>query len=562
MNRQGCPRLSGRVALTMELLLFLLLVVTQPAYPGQTRIIHPNRAPETIRLNSNDVNVLMSYRGDLAGQLTHNPIEDPALPDGDNRIVYGFTSSADSITWSVFAPEAAEYRVAVHYTGKMYLSEKAQKIQPDTRYGRRTFDPECVVTIEANSKKLSGELKRVTQYNEPNKVAGARQWLEGLLPLNRGENRITLRFSKLSDHQIEAARRELQEGTLRKSTVSLGIKAIELVRPATWRQINERARKLKSSTQWMVDGKYGLFIHWSLLTYPLYGDQRAYETFEWGVNTFDVEAFADMVAETGASWVIFTTCHGRQMFPAPIRTLDRLLPGRTTKRDLISALASALNKRNIKLLLYYGFSGHDAEFAQAAGMTAKDPRKWFQYLIDFSTEVSKRYGDKIAGWGYIDGTVPAYELNMPWEPYVRALKSGNPRAIVGISSHWWAEPTPYNDLQTADAGGSLIEPLDPALYKQGGRYEGLQQHFTFVLDGSWIPREPYNGIIRARSTVKGGPERYPAQQYIDYFVRMDKANVPVTVNILITQDVTRDRPFVNPDSLNLMRQIREAVWGR
>jgi hypothetical protein len=325
--------------------------------------------------------------------------------------------------------------------------------------------------------------------------------------------------------------------------------------------MNERAKALKADTQWMVDGKYGLFIHWSLLTYPLYGNQQAFETFEWGVNTFDVEIFADRVEQTGASWVLFTTCHGRQMFPAPIQTLEKLLPDRTTKRDLISALAAALKQRNIKLLLYYNFSSGDVEFANAVGMTAENPQKWFQYIIDFGKETSQRYGKDIAGWGYFDGSVTGYELNFPWEEFVKAFKSGNPDAVVGISSHWWGEFTPFNDLQTVDSGKSMIEPLNPVLYQPGGRYAGLQQHFSFVLDGSWIPREPYNGIIRSNSKTEAGPI-YPVQDYIDYFVKMDKANVPITVNMLITQDVTKNQMFVNPQTLDLLKQIRQKLWGK
>ena len=542
-------------------IIFLSFLTIQTCLSADKRIIHPNRAPKTINLHHDEFNVLMSYMGNLEGTITHNPINNPALRDGDNRIVYGFTSSNDKITWTVNAPETAEYRVAVHYTGKMYLSDDAQVIQNERRFGPKKWDPKSVVAVHANNKTLSGELSRVTQYNEPNKVAGARQWLGGLLPLKKGENRVTLHFSRLSDHQIQAAQNELKKGTLSKSTVSLGIKSIELVRPEASETMNNRAQKLKSDTQWMVDGKYGLFIHWSLLTYPLYGDQQAYKSFEWGVNTFDVEAFAEMVQETGASWVTFTTCHGRQMFPAPIKALDNVLPGRTTKRDLIAELADALNKRNIRLLLYYNFSGGDTEFAEAVGMLDENPQKWFQYLIDFGSEVSRRYGEKVAGWGYLDSTVSAYELNMPWEPFFRALKAGNPDAIVGISSHWWAEFSPFNDLQTADSGGSMIDSLNPVLYEKGGRYDGMQRHFSFVLDGSWIPREPYSGVIRANSKASGGPT-HPFQEYINYFLKMDKADVPITVNIMITQDVTRDQPFVNPKSLELMREIRRAVWGK
>lgn len=89
----------------------------------------------------------MSYKGDLEGTITHNRIENPALRDGDNRIVYGFTSPRDSITWTVRAPEAANYQVAVQYTGKMYLSEEAQKVQSTSRFGPQTFDPEYVVPL-------------------------------------------------------------------------------------------------------------------------------------------------------------------------------------------------------------------------------------------------------------------------------------------------------------------------------------------------------------------------------------------------------------------------------
>jgi hypothetical protein len=37
------------------------------------------------------------------------------------------------------------------------------------------------------------------------------------------------------------------------------------------------------------------------------------------------------------------------------------------------------------------------------------------------------------------------------------------------------------------------------------------------------------------------------------------AGVPVTMNILITQDVTREKPFVNEKTLDQLRQVRKAV---
>jgi len=504
-------------------------------------------------IDPDNFNVLMSYSGELEGTITYDSKELTILRDGVNRVVYGFSSSGDKITWTVEVLEKGDYRVAVQYTGKMFLNDHAQPIGASYDKIQR-WDPECSVSVSSGKHELSAELQRLTLYNEPTKVAGRRQWLEGLLPLKKGTNIISLHLPEISSHQVEAAEKELEEGSLNKSTISLGIRSIELVRPEVWNAMKKRADAWKSDTQWMIDGKYGLFIHWSLLTYPLYGDRMAHETFEWGVNTFDVEAFADMVEETGASWVFFTTCHGRQMFPAPIKTLENLVPGSTTERDLIGELADALNSRDIKLLLYYNFSLGNSPFGRAVGIMDNDYDKWFKYLIDFTMEVSTRYGKKIAGWGYIDSSVPGYERNISWEEYGRALKAGNPDAVVGISSHWWGEFSPFNDLQTTDAGAGTILPLNPELYAEGGRYEGLQQHWSFVLDGSWIPREPYNGVIRSNLRMKEGPRR-STEEYIEYFRAMDEADVPITVNIMITQDVTRKQPFVNPKSLELMRKI-------
>ena len=509
-------------------------------------------------------NVLMSYRGTLSGTLVHKPINQPVLRDADNRIVYGVTGPEDSIVWTVEVPESGEYQTAVHYTGKMYLGTAAQLLGSNdqlAKYGfaGQTFSPECRVKVAANNTALQGDLGRLTDFNEPNRIAGTRQWLDGRLPLTKGRNTIVLSFPEVSEHQVRAAKKEIELGTLFKSTASLGIKSLELVKPEVWSGMCERARDSRSDTTWMVDGRYGLFIHWSLLTYPLHGDKQALDNFEWGVNVFDAEAFAGAIQSTGASWVTFTTCHGAHYFPAPIQALDDQIPGRTSRRDLIGDIADALNKRGIKLLLYYNLCGGDEPFAKSVGMEyAEDPEKWFSFLVRFTTEVSERYGNHIGGWGYIDSTVTAYEYGMQWEPFASAMKAANPNAVVGISNHWWGQFTPFNELQTADSGSYLIDPIQSEAYQAGGRYSGLQPHFSFTLDGSWIPREPYRGKIATRSSDLGGP-LHTEQAYVDYFTRMKKESVPVTINMLITQDVTSGQQFFNPKSLDMMRRLRTSI---
>lgn len=455
----------------------------------------------------------------------------------------------DKMSWIVNVPEDADYQVAFQFH-----RNKFQHYPP--KYGSEDFDnidPQCGITIEANGKVITTQLKPLFHYNEPPKLYGSRQWMDDLLPLKKGANKITFYYSAPKDLTKSIA---IDGAILSQSTLPIKFNDINLVRPEVWKSMVSRAEKLKPDLSWMIEGKYGVFTHWSLLSYPLYGDQRARETFEWGVNTFDVEAYADKIEEIGASWVIFTTCHGGQMFPAPIKTLEDVIPGRTTKRDLIAEIAEALNKRNIKLLLYYNFSPN-GKVAEKLGAD-KNSEEWFQYLIDFVREVSLRYGKSIAGWGYFDSTLSAYEMNMRWEDLYMAATAGNPDAVVGISSHWRAQYSPFNNLLTGDSGCGLNDPVDKRLLEKGERYEGLQEHTAFILDDFWYSKEPFNGVIRANSKVEGGPT-FTDEEYIAYFKKMAEARVPVTVNLLITQDVTSDQPFMNAKSVALMKKIKKEL---
>ena len=127
--------------------------------------------------------------------------------------------------------------------------------------------------------------------------------------MHAGDNRITFRLSTVPAAQAKlgvapaAATRGAQNQDFRLWSIEFG-------RPAAIAAIKDRARELHSSNQWMVEGKYGLFTHFSPLTYPFHGDRMAYTNWQWGVDTFDVRAYADAVEAAGARWVILTTSTG------------------------------------------------------------------------------------------------------------------------------------------------------------------------------------------------------------------------------------------------------------
>ena len=135
--------------------------------------------------------------------------------------------------------------------------------------------------------------------------------------------------------------------------------ALEVATFNTYERLQAKAKSLRSNTSWMADLPYGFFFHWNSKSMPLAGEQLTYEE---AVNNFDVDRFAQVVHECGGKLVFFTTTWAEYYFPAPIHTIDSILPGRTTKRDLIADLSDALSKYDIRLILYYHIGHGDKEW--------------------------------------------------------------------------------------------------------------------------------------------------------------------------------------------------------
>lgn len=68
----------------------------------------------------------------------------------------------------------------------------------------------------------------------------------------------------------------------------------------------------------------------------------------------------------------------------------------------------------------------------------------------------------------------------------------------------------------------------------------------------WIPGKPFNGVFQV------GP-RHSQPEYVAYFKRMAAARVPVTINLSITQDVTRKQPFFDLRCMEIMKAVRKAI---
>ena len=131
------------------------------------------------------------------------------------------------------------------------------------------------------------------------------------------------------------------------------------------------------------DTGYGIGFHWTTWTLPR--DGETVKPFEQAVDDFDVDAFVAQAVEAGAGHVLFTATHALHWLPAPHPEVDRILPGRTCRRDLIGEIADGLAAQGIKLVLYYhhGTDGpaQDPEWQEAVGSLDADQTALLRQLL-------------------------------------------------------------------------------------------------------------------------------------------------------------------------------------
>ncbi|TWU42382.1 hypothetical protein [Novipirellula artificiosorum] len=456
---------------------------------------------EVIPLRPNDVTTM------VAGRATRNL--------GSSGKATRFTSSSDTVTWTVGAPQADDYAVSV-----IYMDPPKQMVE--VRCGSSTVTAPALVRTW------------------PEKPLFMRQELPGVLHLRKGENQIQFRLPELESD---------------KPAEGFVLWSIELGTPAARLAQLERAKEIRGDASWMIAGKYGLFVHWSSAGYALNGNQPRSKWHEKAVNLFDVKVFADAVERTGAAWVVFTAIHAGTDWAGPNEALEKIRPGSTTKRDLIGEIITELEQRGIRTLLYM-----NAEFARKpdpakSGIIAVgDTTQYGDDVEAVLRDASLRYGKKLAGVGYIDGGMKKiYPLDPPWERWARAIKAGNPDAVVGISSNRGPTVSPFSELAVTDGGRQLSQP-EPTAIGPGRQLGDVTPAWWCAMD-SWIVEGPMNGKI-------GKGPRFTAKDYVSYFKQMETAKIPVTINLAITADVVADHPIFNPDCMAIMEDVRKAIRGK
>lgn len=357
----------------------------------------------------------------------------------------------------------------------------------------------------------------------------------GTVPLNAGENILRLDVEASKDFQFDA---------------------LELVQPAVKAALVKEALAMRQQPDWFKNAAYGLMFQWTNRATPPSG---AIKPWEQKVDDFDLEAFVDMVEQSGAAYVLWSVTWGNQYISAPIQALDNILPGRTTKRDLLGEMADALQAKGIKLIFYfhYGYDCNhsiDADWMKASGGYKADKTKFYQNWMAMVSEIGKRYGDKLNGW-WFDGGQRYYNchfddtpgdqgiLSAPFKKLTEAARAGNPARIVAYNP--WVKPglTEYQDYYAGE-GAHISGSLDDGVFMSGPQ-QGLQAHGCFILEKKW-------GHI-VENTVIPKP-KYSLKELTDRIKKAKKEQYPLSINLEMYEDGS-----VSLESIELLKKLRRII---
>jgi hypothetical protein len=483
-------------------------------HPWGTLLVYPDAAQETIRvfvieLEGGDAselvapiviranpNAVVRLRGDTAR--LNGALQYDMGPDW----ITNWRTSADEAEWRVDLDTPTSFKIALTYAC------------PDGSSG-------AALELIAGDTRLEPVLRKTRGWAGES-LAFERRVLEGQVSLDAGPNTIALRVGS-------------------KPNVYDGFKlySIELISSIAEKEqlaAAKRAAERRADTEWLARARYGLMVHWMPGTQPRRGAQKP---FPDAVKTFDVAAFADMVEESGADYLVFTAVHGIQWFPGPNDAIARILPGRTCDRDLIRDLADACKRRDIKLILYYHHGVGDYEWAKASGFLRKDKSGFFQNEYDILAEIGTRYGKKVAGF-WFDDRYP----DQPFEHLFEATKTGNADRIVAWNSWILPKSTEFQEYYAGEAGNVLKLP-DASYFQKGGPAEGLQPQFLIFLDDAWHHGQPNTDIVSPL---------YTDEQVIRYVRECNSLGGPATLNVSVYQDGT-----ASPETLKQLDALKNVL---
>lgn len=449
-----------------------------------------------------------SYTSDLE-------VYDPT--DGrKNFYMYNFLETADFLSWKVSVENEAVYEV--------YALVDAQPEQ------------QLMVTVSGNSSTVTA-----TTLND----ATWQRLDMGQITLPAGTSTITL------------ARTGALSG-------DLYVKSLELIEESQLSNYQTMVASARADTTWFGEAKYGLMFQYGSWGFP--NNVGTAKTLNQQAADFNVDAFMNLVQETGASYVIWSFSWWGYHIDAPITEIDTIVtdsggpasPGLTASRDLIGDIATACQNAGVKFLMYYHTGDQDADWwpyqdfpTEFSANGTGDRSTFFANWTQVVTAIGNQYGTKLDGFFFDDGIIyyPAF-----FQAMEQTARTGNPDRLVSWNS--WVLPrlTDFQDVWFGEGSEGASQLGSAAAGGNGiftsGPYLGLLQHGMFTMDADW-------GVHLQDQKITPSSSPSPTSSAaIGWVTSAISREVPVSFDLMMYEDGT-----VADVDRRILVDVRQAIYG-
>jgi hypothetical protein len=306
-------------------------------------------------------------------------------------------------------------------------------------------------------------------------------------------------------------------------------------------------------TDWLASGSYGVMVHYLLSPE---GKTPAEKTKELNriIDGFDLDLFIRQVQECRADWLIFTIGQNTGYYNSPNPFLDKILPGRTPRRDLVLEIGRRLADLNKKFIVYLPAETwcQAEEVQKAFAWNPADQTEFLKRWLVFVREYSLQFGTLAHGWWFDGCYDDIHKGQWDWSEWVAAARAGNPDSILAFNDGAFCvgREKPVTPLQDYHAGEvHLLEDgkirfdfldVKTAVTVEGKlRTPGKEPQF-YLPTAQFVDGVQWQALVPLDSTFNPGvPDefcRYSAEEIIKFTLACKAVKGAVTFNAPIGLD--------------------------
>ncbi len=195
---------------------------------------------------------------------------------------------------------------------------------------------------------------------------------------------------------------------------------------------------------WMAQGSFGVMTHYLLAPQGATPEERTADLNRI-VNNFDLDHYLQQFDATGADWLIFTLDQGTGYLSSQNEFIDKLEPGLTPQRDLITQIGQQLERRGKRMIIYTP-GAHTAADPNVKRLLGLGTDGYAQRHNEFIRHYSLKLGKLCDGW-WFDSCGRQDEA--AWCREMDACRAGNPDSVVAFSGAEFC------------ASGGQLDPICP-----------------------------------------------------------------------------------------------------